>query len=159
MAIAVALAFSSCDGKKKHKGGGDDDSEKSESVSSDNEESYSELANITPTGNPQKDAKAFKNFMEKYVEYEIIAQEAQTKIAEYYADKRDYKGYQEFQDEIDKVYEETKYPYNSKFDKLRDRMRKAQDKLDAIRSVEMSEMPDSTAVPEANYAEVDTLYY
>ncbi|MBR5171312.1 MAG: hypothetical protein IKW85_12210 [Muribaculaceae bacterium] len=149
MAVAVALAFTSCDGKKKG-AKNDDDSEKSESVSSDDEESYSELANIKPTGNPQKDAKAFKNFMEKYVEYEVIAQEAQTRIAEYYADKRDYKGYQEFQDEINRVYEETKSRYNSKYDKLRERMGNAEKKLDSNRPVEM---PDSTM-----FLEEETIY-
>lgn len=86
-----------------------------------------------PTGDPEKDAEKMKGLIEKQQELSIDVLEKQIKVAEYYAEKGDYKGYKKFKKKFDryvnKVFDNYKNKHIDEFDDLDKRKEKAFKKL------------------------------
>jgi len=63
------------------------------------------LNSCGPSGDPKKDAEAFRKDMEKAQELEIEELTKEAEIAEYYAEQGDYKGYKKYKEKKRKLSE------------------------------------------------------
>ena len=137
MAVAVALAFTSCEDKSSSS---KSSSEKSESSSEKSESSDDEVSfSIDPTGNPKKDAKACEEMLEKYNEIMLAMSEADLKVIEYYAKKGDYEGYEQFNTEVQSLAQKIQNKFSKKSEKLASQREKAMNKLKKNRPSETEE--------------------
>lgn len=66
-----------------------------------------------PTGDPEKDAKHKKSIIEQNKELEIEYLEKKLKVAEYYAEKSDYKTYRRFLHTLERLNEKVRRQYNN----------------------------------------------